>query len=92
MISLRQLLIIALVIAGVWLLKRVQQRMLAGRSQPLRRARRNKNGQDYQETVRCGQCGTYLLPADTINDKRYGHRCSDEIACARRAQANADAG
>ena len=54
MISFRQLLIIALVIAGIWLLGRLRQQFMRGRKN---RARQNIA---FQKTIRCQRCGLYL--------------------------------
>lgn len=78
MISIRQLLIIALVIAGLWLLGRLRHRLVQGRLK--RRVQRNKAS--YKETMRCQRCGVYLPRPGTIEEDNY--ICDDDKCPVRR--------
>ena len=71
MIGIRQLLIIALLIAGIWLFRRLQRRFAENRLQRLRKK------PIYQETVRCAHCGTHLLRSKAINGSKQDFFCNE---------------
>jgi len=79
MISFRQLLIIALLIAGFWLLRRLRRRILQHQHG---RTRRNLS---YQEMVRCVGCGVYLPRSEALGNAQTGFFCN-EAHCLKRAE------
>ncbi len=79
MISLRQLFIIALLIAGFWLLRRLRRRLMQHRH-----ARTHQN-LPYQETVRCVGCGVYLPRGEALGNVQTGFFCN-ETHCLKRAE------
>ena len=85
MIGIRQLLIIALVIAGIWLFRRLQQRLSA------KRARRPTRRQPvYQETVRCAHCGAHLPRSQAISGPKEDYFCTKAHQLAGRTTSNMD--
>jgi len=83
MISFRQLLIIILVIAGVWLFRHLQKRLT---DNPWRQTKKNQI--NYQDTVRCELCGTHIPQSMALGDARQGYRCDDAKHCSQRGHAN----
>ena len=71
MISIRQLLIIALVIGGFWLIHRLRQR------RPLQN-RRSRNLTRYHDTVQCARCGVYLSKTDALGSATEGYYCCEQ--------------
>ena len=80
MISIRQLVIVALVIGIFWLLGRLRRHFTGKPSKWARRdpAYKEAHKETYKETVRCERCGLYL-PRTGFNDKlgEY-HSCNDD--------------
>ena len=74
MISIRQLIIVALVIGIFWFLGRLRRRLT---EKPLRWARRDMS---YKETVRCERCGLYLPRTSFAGDMGEEHSCN-EVHC-----------
>ena len=84
MIGIRQLLIIALVIVGIWLFRRLQQRLSANRP------RRPTRQPVYQETVRCAHCGAHLLRSKAISGPEEDYFCTKAHQLAGREAPNGD--
>ena len=78
MISIRQLLIVALLIVGFWLFRRLQYRFAAVRDKRTRRSPAH-----YQEMVRCTRCGQHIPKVNAIGDARSGYFCGDDNCSAR---------
>lgn len=74
MIGLKQLLVIVLVIAGIWLLRR-----LRARAAP----RREVTPPSYRETVRCVRCGTHIPRTQAVEVAGQGWRCGDRNCIGR---------
>ena len=85
MISLRQILIIALLIAGFWLLRRLRRQLIARRPQRTRRPL-------YNEMVRCAHCGIHVPRARAVGDARSRYFCSDQHRLAQQTALNQDSG
>ena len=81
---LKQLLIIALLIAGLWLFRRLK-RQLSGRT---RKAR--SSDISFRETVRCGRCGVHVLRSEAVGDPFEGYFCSDTHRLAARKASDTD--
>lgn len=84
MISVRQIVVIIAVGVGLWLLKRLQSRVmdrLAGDGD--KPPRRSAPADDVQETVRCQRCGSYLARSQASGSDAHGYRCRD--GCDARA-------
>lgn len=64
----KQLLLIALLVAGFWLIRHFRQR----------RASVNSDTQPYQEMVRCAHCGVYIPRSKAIGDQSRDYFCSEE--------------
>ena len=92
MISLRQLLVVALVTAGIWLLKHLQSRFMAERSRRRSAAAANSHpstnagDKDYQDMVLCQQCGVHIPRAEAVGNDRRGYKCI-EARCNNQQQA-----
>ncbi|MDQ2695892.1 MAG: hypothetical protein M3Z21_11055 [Pseudomonadota bacterium] len=80
MISIKSLLVIALVIGILWLLRRLRRRLMARRTARPR----------YLETVRCGQCGVHLPRNQAVGSPGQGYYCSEEHRLARQAAMHKD--
>lgn len=74
MISIKSLLVIALVIGILWLLRRLRRRLMARRTTARPR---------YLETVRCGHCGVHLPRNQAVGSPREGYYCSEEHRLTR---------
>lgn len=79
---LKQLLIIALLIAGLWLFRRLK-RQLGGRTH---KARASDIG--FRETVRCDHCGVHVLRSEAVGDPFEGYFCSDTHRLAGRGTSD----
>ena len=83
MISLRQLLVVALVTVGIWLLKRLQNKFIAERSRQREQATtgdkktqtKKASDTDYQEMVLCQQCGVHIPRAEAVGNDQHGYKC-----------------
>lgn len=84
MISLRQLVLIAVVIAAVWLFKRLQKEFMA-RAQQARKDNDDKLA--YQDMVRCTSCGVYITRDDARGDAQKGYYCDNRGCLAKRNHA-----
>lgn len=71
MISIRQLIIVALVIGIFWLLGRFRRRFA---EKPLKWTRHSNV---YKETVRCERCGLYLPRTKSVGNIEEDHSCND---------------
>ncbi len=74
MIGLKQLLVIVLVIAGIWLFRRLRARV---------GPRREANPPSYRETVRCTRCGTHIPRPQAEVAPEGGWRCGDRNCIER---------
>ena len=75
MISIRQLIIVALVIGIFWFLGRLRRRLT---EKPLRWTRRDMSYKEsYKETVRCERCGLYLPRTSSTSEIGEDHSCND---------------
>ena len=80
MISIRQLIIVALVIGIFWLLGRLRRHFAEKPSKWVRRhpAYKEAYKETYKETVRCERCGLYL-PRTRSSDKMGEYQsCNDD--------------
>ena len=73
MISIRQLLVVAFVTVGLWLLKRLQTRLKARHSG----TEVAKNIRKFEDTVRCSRCGTHITRSEAVDEGRKGFYCAD---------------
>lgn len=70
MISIRQVVVVVLVAVGLWLFRRLQTKLTAGRTQP-------KTETDFQDMVRCERCGTHIARSQALGNSRHGFRCKE---------------
>jgi hypothetical protein len=82
MISFRQLFIIALLIAGLWLLRRLRQRIVQHRRMG------SRSNLPYQEMVRCVGCGVYLPRSEAGGNAQTGFFCNATHCLERAKQHN----
>ena len=82
MISFRQLLVIALVIGVLWLLSQARGRLRAAAAG--RQAKRQTPVAEFEDTVRCRHCGTYLLRNAAKGNDKDGYYCPDPECRAAR--------
>lgn len=87
MISLRQLLVVVLVIAVLWLLRGLQRRVRDTLSQRAGPAA-GRRPRHFQNTVRCARCGVYL-PRDEAVERPQGFLCADSDTCQAAGEAGA---
>lgn len=65
---LKQILLIALLVAGFWLFRRFRQR----------RSLMKSDTRPYQEMVRCAHCGVYIPRSEAIDNRSRDYFCSEE--------------
>lgn len=87
MISIRQIIVVALVAAGLWLLKRLQAKLTekSSRRQPGDVAATGGTGKTaddaYHDMVRCERCGAHVARQQATGNVRQGFFCVDKT-CA----------
>jgi hypothetical protein len=78
MISFRQILVIVLVTAGIWLIKHLHTRF--NKNFDKSRDELSASTAGYQDMVPCKRCGTHILRAHASGNDKEGFVCND-IQC-----------
>lgn len=65
---LKQILLIALLVAGFWLFRRFRQRQSPVKS----------DTRPYREMVRCAHCGVYIPRSEATDNRSRDYFCSEE--------------
>lgn len=90
MISFREIIVLIVVTAGLWLVRRIQTQIMTGRSETSAESQRsrhaandNTNG-DFKEMVKCQRCGVHIALEHAIGDNQQGYRCRN-AQCVEKA-------
>jgi hypothetical protein len=85
MISLRQLLVVAIVAAGIWLIKRLHSRFTEYSAE---NRGHSPAPSGFQDMVLCQRCGTYVPRLQANGSEARGYVCNDATCTGAGAGGN----